>query len=107
MKTLTKKQIDLWVQKLRSGKIKQARNEWVTQNGRFCCLTVLNEKVRRRNPLLRGEVQGIQFVNEYEKLDKLLRNTFGAGIQYFVGLNDNKELSFSQIADIIEEKRKV
>ncbi len=100
---LTEKQFTNWVDALRSGKYRQARDTWYNpEENSFCCLGVLGIlELEEVNSFTRsGDFNDAvcplfnhSYVNRNEVFDQL------------VELNDNGLYSFEQIADWLEEHK--
>ena len=107
-----------WIDALRSGEFKQCRNAmtFLEEDGTFshCCLSVLNTIGQKANPDLNLRmVEGYWIDNELispaSRIAKSLVEWAGLTDQYFeigdhipAGLNDLDELTFEEIADILE-----
>jgi hypothetical protein len=88
-----------WVKALRSGKYRQTRNV-LSQNGAYCCLGVLR-------CLLPAKVRKLPMDHENysEVLNAPQQKCAGlvkAQQKKLAGMNDNKKLTFPQIADYVE-----
>lgn len=101
-----------WLEALRSGKYKQGRGELRSVNDEFCCLGVLcdvsgqgewDKRTEAHYSYGQGTKWGAYglplFMNEFTGLTMKPEETLFA-------LNDDKKLSFNEIADWIEENIK-
>lgn len=95
MLKLTKEVRDQWLADLRSGEFKQCRGTW-NYIGEHCCLNLLwwrqtGKNFTDRHQTFRNEFQGFAVTFNGETAD-----------DYLIELNDEKRLTFPQIADWIE-----
>lgn len=104
--------INKWVESLRSGRFKKSKGFLFDGKG-FCCLGVLcisegcdridieNQKILDRS--MRNLIFGS--VGLFPRNCSVTSMTGGENIEHYslAALNDNSELTFSQIADVIEE----
>lgn len=101
-----------WVAALRSGDYKQGQN-YLCQGDCYCCLGVACELFIKEG----GELNKIQKNNYYQyggkdgHLPEIVRDWLGLtfpqaswGNNSLLLLNDNEELDFNQIADVIESE---
>ena len=115
------KQIQEWVDALRSGKYKQTKGA-LEINGAYCCLGVLSKLndwehiagVLPGNPgsdeyegelLNHQEVDGVNNTDVYGLADELLFNN-NLNISDYIGMNDDDGATFKEIADQIEKDYK-
>ena len=92
-----------WVAALRSGKYKQTRGTLKDKTG-YCCLGVLCEATNSR------KWHGYSLLPRHIMKKAGLQNECGTYVEYKNGqtlltdLNDNRKLTFNDIADIIEKQ---
>ena len=92
----------LWLEALRSGKYEQINNELSNDDG-FCCLGVLCKitglAYEEDMSFLPEDIMFVAGLNKGNPL--VVYNGETRGLAYF---NDHKNLTFAQIADLIEEQ---
>lgn len=91
-----------WVEALRSGKYKQCRNKLADGEGGFCCLGVIGAVMGEvTNPApVECEIE----TQSYSPYSDQFEELFKEECDFFWVLNDSDEKTFTEIADIIEEK---
>jgi hypothetical protein len=106
-----------WVEALRSNKYEQGQG-YLNKDGKYCCLGVLCEVVKDEIGLSNVlDTDGITMiygnyktavlpseVEEYCGIESFQDITYYNNIASLEELNDNKGLTFDEIADIIEEQ---
>lgn len=102
-----------WIEALRSDKYKQGREQLRKGKDRFCCLGVLCDVFDNGQWKLDSDIFGtIYFYNSNDKVPPIsvcdavgFRKAFrnASVIADLANLNDREGLSFSEIADLLEE----
>jgi hypothetical protein len=104
-----------WLNALRSGEYKQGRYALKSINGFFCCLGVLCDLYSKEFYApweYVGHSEMMQFMGDLGHLPSPVRAWAGItsrnpvlypGGETLVSLNDEKQLNFNEIANIIEE----
>lgn len=113
---MDKKIKKLWLAALRSGEYRQARYKLRTRQNGFCCLGVLCNIHAQENPELAAlNVSPLSYFGETGLLPSKVKSWAGLKsnnptVKYkgntvtLALLNDNKRLTYNQIADLIEEQ---
>lgn len=99
-----KKSVRLWLKALRSGEFKQGFGKLGNSKVGYCCLGVACVVARENGVISRFNGQG-GFLPEKVKDWLGLRNSGGEyGNNSLVHLNDSKNKTFDEIADVIEKR---
>lgn len=98
-----------WVEALRSGKYEQGTTRLRTIDNKYCCIGVLADiigckwKVHHRNTYFKPDIYDIE--DHTGSLPRNIENKiFNSSYtqESFIDLNDNRKMSFNEIANVIE-----
>lgn len=110
---INKKQFKKWIKALRSGKYKKTTGTLEDEYG-FCCLGVACKVLNKSNILYDGFIEGtlpfdqpnspkwLKKINDNFQNITSLNRDLHQSIYNLTDLNDTEEMSFDEIADVLE-----
>ena len=93
----------MWVSKLRSGEIKQGREQLIDEEGAMCCVGVLGRLLGISDDGLRRRAAYLGASNEADPLAPLDKCGLGIDTRQVLAHMNDKPNTFLEIADYIEK----